>query len=128
MQSGDCVASRPEFRAVAEREPKHLGALFNLGNCLNRSGERDEGARALGQFQKASQDEAARVGRKRRAYFLGLEADRRLESGDSAGALKAMQEAITLNPDDAGAHAMMAQALEAAGDIPRALDSYRKAA
>jgi tetratricopeptide (TPR) repeat protein len=128
MQKGDCAAAIPDFRAVLTRKPAHLGSLFNLGNCLNRTGAREEAARTLAQFQKASQDEAGRVGRRRRAYFLTLEADGKLESGDIAGAVKAMQEAIGLNPEDAGAQAMMGQAYDAAGDLPRALASYQKAA
>lgn len=127
-QEGNCAAAIPEFRAVIQRVSAHLGALFNLGNCLNRTGARDEAERTLGAFQKASQDEATRVDRRRRAHFLSLEADRRLEAGDAAGALEAMQEAVSLNPGDAGLNAMLAQAFEASGDTPRALASYLKAA
>jgi len=128
MQNEECAAAVPELEEVVRRESKHLGALFNLGNCLNRIGSRDEAKGVLDRFQQASLDAAQRVDRRRRAYFLSLEADRRLGSGDAAGAARSLKEAIGLQPDDGGTHALLGQALEAVGDLPGALSAYRRAA
>jgi protein O-GlcNAc transferase len=128
MQKGDCAAAVPQFQAVLHREAAHLGALFNLGNCLNRSGQKDEAASALDRFQKASREEAERVDRRRRAYFLLLDADKKLEGGDAAAAVTSLQEAVRLNPGDARGHAMLGQALEARGDDPGALSAFTRAA
>src|SRR5262249_40113605 len=63
-QKEDCAAAIPELRAVVARDAGHLGALFNLGNCLNRVGSREEAERMLGQFRKSSDSDAERVGRR----------------------------------------------------------------
>jgi Flp pilus assembly protein TadD len=128
MQKGDCAAAAVEFKGALEKHPGHLGALLNLGNCLNRTGAREEAAQTLALFRKTSAEEAARVDHQRRAYFLRLDADKHFESGDLDAAIKSLDEAVTLNPDDAHAHAMLGQALDARGESPRALEMYRRAA
>jgi len=127
MQEDDCAGAVPEFRAVIQKETAHLGSLFNLGNCLNRTGHPQEAEVILERFRKESQEASEHVDRRRRAYFLNLEADRRLEAKDAAGAVASLRQAMELAPEDAGTHALMGQALEAGGDVPGALAAYRRA-
>ena len=128
MQKGDCEAGMAEFEATLKQQPEHSGALFNLGNCLNRVGRRDEATATLAKFQEVSTREATRVDRTRRSYFLLLQADQQVEKGDGDGAIKSLQEAVSLNPDDPRAQGMLGQTLDEKGDLKGALAAYRKAA
>ena len=127
MQKGDCEAGAAEFEAVLKQQPEHPGALFNRGNCLNRIGRREEAAATLAKFQEVSKREAAKVDRTRRSYFLLLQADQQLEKGDGAGAIKSLQEAVTLNPVDPRGQAMLGQILDEKGDLEGSLAAYRRA-
>jgi tetratricopeptide (TPR) repeat protein len=128
MQKGDCDAAIVEFRAALAQRPGHLGSLFNMGNCLNRTGAREEGAQTLALFRKTSQEEEAGVDRRRRAYFLLLEADKHFESRDLDSAVKSLREVLELNPDDARGNAMLGQALDERGDSAGALQYFRRSA
>ena len=128
MQSGDCSAAVPEFRAVKTRKPDHIGALFNLGNCLNRVGTRDEARRILDLFREVSQAESQRALRQRRVHFLLRESIDRFESGNIEGVAERLEEAIRLNPENPSAYAIRAQILNAMGQPAEALEDYRKAA
>ncbi len=128
MQQGDCASAAAEFAAVAEARPGHLGALYNLGNCLGRTGRRDEAARARARFQTASREEEARVDRRRRAHFLILEASARIEATDLPGALLKLEEAASLDASNARVHAIRGQILDATGDPAGALDAFRRSA
>src|SRR5262249_23671305 len=128
MQNGDCANALPEFKSVLSKRPHHLGAAFNLGNCLERTGHTEEAAQALASFRKMSDEEARRTDRQRRGWFLLQEADKALEAGNSRAALNALDEAIRLDPESAGAHAMRGQVLEAGGDDHGAAESFKKAA
>ena len=128
MQEGDCASAAAEFQEVARRDPSHRGALFNLGNCLNRIGRTAEAADAQGAFRAVAETERGLVDRQRRAYFLLLEADRLMERGDGVGGLRALEEALQLDPASARAHAMRGQALDAAGDPNGALASFLRSA
>ncbi len=128
MQKGDCAAAIPEFQAVIRKIPAHLSALFNLGNCLNRTGAADAGRQALDRFRATSQEEAAKVDRRRSAHFLMLEAVGKVESGDIEGVLAKLEEAIGIDPGNPRTHAIRAQILDMKGDSAGALRSYQKAA
>lgn len=128
MQQGECEPAVTEFEAVIKLQPERSAALFNLGNCLNRLGRKENAATALAKFQDVTKREAARVDRTRRAYFLLLQADQQVEKGDLAGAVKSLQEAVTLNPDDPKGQAMLGQVLDQQGDFQNALAAYSKAA
>jgi len=127
-QSGDCADAVPHFEAVIAKAPGHQGALFNLGNCLNRLGRAGEATAVHARFQQASREEAEFVDRRRRVYFLLLEADRKMEEGDLAAALADASEAIRIAPEDARPHAIRGQALDLRGDPTGALSAYRRAA
>lgn len=127
MQKGDCAGAVTEFDSALKLQAEHPGALFNLGNCLNRVGRKDEAAAALAKFQEVSRRDEARVDRTRRGYFLLLQADQQVEKGDAAGAVKSLREAITLNPDDPKSQAMLGQVLDETGDFEGALAAYKRA-
>ncbi len=40
------------FRAAAQAEPYNITAIYNLGQAMNRSGNREEGAKLLARFQQ----------------------------------------------------------------------------
>ncbi|HET6373151.1 MAG TPA: tetratricopeptide repeat protein [Candidatus Polarisedimenticolia bacterium] len=128
MQTGACADAIPVFKAVTSKSPNHLGALFNLGNCLNRTGSADEGRQALARFTEASAEKERQVDRRRRAHFLILEAIQRLETGDVGGVLKKLDEAIAVNPTNGRAHAIRAQILDMTQDTAGALAAYQRAA
>jgi protein O-GlcNAc transferase len=128
MQRGDCAAAVTEFETTLAARPRHLGALLNRGNCLRRLGRADEAERALASFESVSREEAQATDRRRRGWFLLQEADRRLNAGDPRGAKTALDEAVQLDPDNAGARAMRGQLLEALGDDRGAAAEFRKAA
>jgi len=125
---GDCAGAAGELRKILVADPKHVGALLNLGNCLNRLGQAEEGGAMLERFQQATKEEADRVDRERRSYFLLLDADRGLDAGDVDAALRSIEEAVRINPADAKAHAVRGQCLEAKGRVREAMESYVKAA
>jgi len=125
---GNCAGAVEEFDKILATDPKHVGALLNSGNCLNRIGRTEEGAERLERFQQASKEEADRVDRERRSYFLLLDADRGLDRGDVDAALKSIEEAVRINPNDAKAYAVRGQCLEAKGQVQGAMESYVKAA
>ncbi len=125
---GNCAAAVEEFDTILAKDPKHVGALLNGGNCLNRLGRAEEGAAMLERFQQATREEADRVDRERRSYFLLLDADRGLDKGDVDGALRSIEEAVRINPNDAKAYAVRGQCLEAKGRVQEAMESYVKAA
>ncbi len=128
MQAGDCMGAIPEFRAVTAAGGEHQGALFNLGNCLNRTGAGDEAARTLERFRNLSQAESERIDRQREAHFLLLEAvDVLAEAvdGDNLGSvIEKLDEAIRLHPENPSAHAIRAQILDVEGRASEALEAY----
>lgn len=128
MQKGDCQAAVPEFRAVVGAQEDHVGALFNMGNCLNRLGSRDEAKEALVRFEEVTRRDEERVDRQRRAHFLLLDAVERFERQDLVGAISALDEAAALAPDRPSVHAIRAQILDESGRHEEALESYRRAA
>ena len=127
MQAGDCRKAIPDFQAVLAKQPDHLGALLNLGNCLNRAGRKDEGAAALARFGEASRATQKKEAAGRRAYFLVIDADKKLQAGQADAAMKLLDEAIAINPDDARAHAVRAQTLEIKKNDAGALASWMRA-
>ncbi len=56
FQSEDYGAAIPHFQAVLERQPRHVKAHFNLGNCYLRTGKIAEGRRALRTFEKLTRE------------------------------------------------------------------------
>jgi Flp pilus assembly protein TadD len=127
MQAGDCQAAVADFQAVIAKRPDDLGALLNLGNCLNRIGRRNEAAAALQRFTQASHAAQQREASDRRAYFLVLDADKKLQAGQVDAALKILDEAVAINPGDARAHAVRAQTLEAKKNDAGALSAWMRA-
>ncbi|MGH9868905.1 MAG: tetratricopeptide repeat protein, partial [Candidatus Polarisedimenticolia bacterium] len=128
MQAGDCKAAIPEFDAALAARPGHLATMMNRGNCLQRVGRHEEAEKTLAAFREASESEARVTERRRNGWFLLQEADRKLTAGDARGAMAALDEAIKLDPDSAGARAMKGQILEAMGDDRGAAASFKKAA
>ncbi len=127
MQAGDCKEAVTDFEAVIAARPQHLGALLNLGNCLNRLNRRNEGAAALERFATASRAAQKDEAGSRKAYFLVIEADKKLQAGDTEGARRLLDQAIAIDPNDARAHAVRAQVLEARKDNAGALAEWLRA-
>jgi Flp pilus assembly protein TadD len=128
MQKGDCGAAVSEFRAVTGQDAEHVGALFNMGNCLNRLGSREEAKEALRSFDEVTRRDAERVDAQRRTHFLLLDAVERFERNDLDGALSALDGAAVLAPEQPSVHAIRAQILDESGRHEEALASYKQAA
>ncbi|MFQ5700373.1 MAG: tetratricopeptide repeat protein [Acidobacteriota bacterium] len=128
MQNGDCRGAVEQFRRVTREDPQHRGAWYNLGNCLGRIGRGEEAARARERFRQVARAQDTQVDRRRRGYFLLIEADRLLQEGKLREALAKIEQGVRINPDDAKLHAVHGQCLDALGDDAGALAAYRRSA
>jgi tetratricopeptide (TPR) repeat protein len=126
--SGGCDAAIPDFRKVLEIQPKRVTALFQLGNCLSRTGRTAEAEEVLRRFRENSDEERRRKEIDRKVHFTLLEADALAESGKPEAALAKAREAVALDPGSGDAHAFLGSLLTEAGKDGEALRELERAA
>lgn len=107
-----------EFEAAVAAEKENVVARTGLARAHWKAGSAADAGREV--------DEALRISASYTPALL-LKAAILAKGGKIPEAEKAMQEAIALNPRDAGAHALAGLAYEGAGELAKAAAMYRKA-
>lgn len=125
---GDCAAAIPDFRKVLEVQPKRVTALFQLGNCLSRTGRTEEAGAVLKRFRDTSEEEKRRKEIEKKVHFTLLEADSLAEAGKMDAAIAKAREALKTDPDSGSAHAFLGSLLAEAGRNDAALPELKRAA
>jgi len=125
---GDCAAAIPDFRKVLEAQPERVTALFQLGNCLSRTGRKEEADAVLTKFRDVSEDLRRRKDVEKKVHFTLLEADSLAEAGKMDAALAKAREALSVDPESGSAHAFLGSLLTEAGRNDEALVELKKAA
>jgi predicted O-linked N-acetylglucosamine transferase (SPINDLY family) len=119
LQRGDAATSAGLFAQICNRSPDNAEAHAGLGHVLLRQGREDP---ALASLQRA-RDLAPQLPQV--ARDLALIAMRR---SDFAGAERSVRHAVTLQPNDANAWFLLAQALFALVRFDEAEDAFTQAA
>ena len=101
-------------RAVLEREPDHLGALYALGTSLLRLGQATQGAATIDRFHALQTTARARDERARELKLLRQNAFMHAERGEFDEAVKALRDALALE-DSAEAYLSLGVVLKRAG-------------
>lgn len=119
LQHGDAAAAAGLFAQICSRYPDNAEAHAGLGHVLLRQGREDP---ALASLQRARElaPQLPQVARD-----LALIAMRR---SDFAGAERSVRQAVTLQPNDANAWFLLAQALFALARFDEAEDAFARAA
>jgi predicted Zn-dependent protease len=117
----EAQSSRPAevvaaYRGMADADPGNAAARYLYGVVCLETGQYDCARRALEEAQAAGLGAADRD--------LGRLA---LRSREVDRAVPLLRSAVEQNPDDAGAHAELAKALELAGDREGAIGCYERA-
>ena len=109
QQSDDLAVAERNFRRVVDTHPKDAEARLGLGSVLTRQGRYDE---AIGQLEFGLQSSNS----KRRAAMLTALGLAYSDKGDLAAARAPLEEALTLQPSNAVAARLLAEADLAAND------------
>ena len=126
--AGQCEAAIPELQRVVEAQPRRVPALFQLGNCLSRTGRKEEAARVLETFTRVKREAMEQEERERLVHFTMLEADRLASAGQVKAAIAKAREAVAVDPASARAHAFLGSLLVETGDDAGALAALSEAA
>lgn len=110
--------AKKEFEAAVAAEAENVVARTGLARVYWKTGSAAEAEKEVGEVLKKSASYTP---------ALLLKAAILARTGRLPEAEKAMQDAIDLNPGDAGAHALAGLAYEGAGDLAKAARMYRKA-
>ncbi len=106
LASGDAAAAVVPLREAVRRDPGYAQAQYNLGQALLRSGDRQGGEAALAAARRITAAANERQTRQRRAVALAMRAREAMTAGDTAAALRDLDEALRLLPGDAQLTAM----------------------
>jgi len=116
---GNYPDARAHFESILERNPEDTEILTALGIAATAAGNDDEAVEWLERARASSSTSVApRV----------LLARRHVAREDFSEAEAVAREAVAIDDGSADAHAALGAALEASGDMPAALESYREAA
>ncbi|HEY8208458.1 MAG TPA: tetratricopeptide repeat protein [Myxococcaceae bacterium] len=119
---GDNRGATKAFEKALELKPRASAPYTQLGNLYLQAGKRDKAVEA---FKKAI-ELAADDGRGKSAdAYKGL-ALAYLGQNKANGAVDVLKDAVKALPDDAGAHAALASALWANGDLDGAIGEYER--
>ena len=118
LRTGQLDEALSQFRRIVFAEPDHLPARANLGNCHFLLGDFHN---AEVNFSHVLNTDAENVN-----ALFGL-ASIRLAQGKAEEALPLAKQLTARLPEDASAHALLAEALEKSGNAPTAIGMYRKA-
>jgi Flp pilus assembly protein TadD len=117
-QRGETGRAETLIRQVLARDPRHPGALFELGRIANLKGDKRAAADCL-QKAIASQPDNGRFHRELGCVWIGL--------GDRPQALRAFKRALEIDPADADAISNMGTFHLGGGRLDEALAAYRGA-
>ncbi|HZN92032.1 MAG TPA: tetratricopeptide repeat protein, partial [Myxococcales bacterium] len=121
---GDARGAVKAFEKALELKPRASAPYTQLGNLYLQQGKRDKAVEAFKKAIELAQDD----GRSRSAdAYKGL-ALAYLGQNKASGAVEVLQSAVKALPDDAGAHAALAAALWANGDLDGAVAEYERRA
>lgn len=115
------------FREVLRREPDHRGALQNLARVAAILNLEDERRRSLDRFQELYRKEEETRALRVRVRELRQKADDRMTAGDVTGAVAAMEQATTLDPDNVDSLLILGWLYWRGGDVERSEQVYRRA-
>jgi tetratricopeptide (TPR) repeat protein len=108
-------AAADAFGEALALAPDHVEARTQLGYMRLEQAQPAEALREFEQVLERTPSPAARVG-------AGIA---RLRLGGTDEGIRALEEAVVLNPEPVRGHWELARAYEARGDLDRALDHYR---
>jgi tetratricopeptide (TPR) repeat protein len=121
---GDARGAVKAFEKALELKPRASAPYTQLGNLYLQQGKRDKAVEAFKKAIELAQDDGR--GKSADAY-KGL-ALAYLGQNKASGAVEVLQSAVKALPDDAGAHAALAAALWANGDLDGAISEYERRA
>lgn len=111
-RTDDAIAA---YRRVIEASPDSHHARWGLAQALARAGRRDEAAEQLRVYRELYDADQERTRRIRRVESLVDLAHARALEGDHDGAVRALEEAVGLDPDDQNLRRLLARERLAAG-------------
>jgi predicted nicotinamide N-methyase len=115
---GEIGQAEKLIRQVLARDPRHPGALFELGRIANLKGDKRAAADCL-QKAIASQPDNGKFHSELGVVWIGL--------GDRQQALRAFERALAIDPADADAISNMGTFHLGEGRLAEALAAYRRA-
>src|SRR4029077_11810938 len=118
LELGDIVAARSAYERLASAAPS-AAADARLSHLAFITGDTDSAIRLARAAVAASNDEEA-IGERASFYRYQL-AETLIGSGDRSGAEKVYREALAIDPGSFLAHAGLAHALAARGDLDGAI-------
>ncbi|HYV49531.1 MAG TPA: tetratricopeptide repeat protein [Myxococcaceae bacterium] len=121
---GDNRGATKAFEKALELKPRASAPYTQLGNLYLQAGKRDKAVEAFKKAIELSQDDGR--GKSADAY-KGL-ALAYLGQNKANGAVDVLKSAVKALPDDPGAHASLAAALWANGDLDGAVGEYERRA
>lgn len=125
LEQGKPEEAVAAFRDALADNPSYLDARENLALALARGGRAEEALGHLAEILStypAVEDAASRLSRLQ--YQLGLLL---AEQGKARQAIRLLEEAVRLQPNDAEMRYDLGKALDLAGEAARAIEQYREA-
>lgn len=117
-QSGDLVAAEGLYRQVIETDPKHAGALSNLGVVAGKKGDHDEAVRLYTAAVAANPNQLD-------AHFNLGNLHRR--QGRPQDAVTAFQNVLRIDPQHPRAYLNLGLVAGEVGDMQASIDCFRRA-
>ncbi|MEM7585128.1 MAG: tetratricopeptide repeat protein [Acidobacteriota bacterium] len=106
------------LREAVRRNPESSSAHYNLGQALVRAGDAAAGRAAFARATEISNRANAEQTRRSRGVALAVRAQERLAAGDAAAALRDLDSALEVFPDDPQLGQLRTQALAAQAPTP----------
>jgi Flp pilus assembly protein TadD len=125
FREGRLPESMAELKTALTITERYADAWTALGEALSRSGRAGE---ALDAYRNAVADGARDPAvREKLVAALTAEGTRRMRAGDSAGAERALREAVAVSPESATGHATLGVVLARAGRLDEAEREFAEA-
>ena len=119
MAAGKFAEAVPIYRQLSQAVPNNPGLLLNLGMALHLAGHSREAIRPL--------ENALKLDARTLPAWLFL-GDAHLGAGEPGKAVAPLTKYVELQPDDAGGHQSLGDALLATEHFPEAAAQYRRVA
>jgi protein O-GlcNAc transferase len=122
LRLNDVSGAIASLKLAIELNPRLIKAHFNLAQAYRRAGRLDDSRRETERAGVLTAEQRS-VGQ---AMVLVQSARQRLQSGDRAGALSALRDAVAASPGFADGHLTLGRViLETGGDVPAAVREFR---